>query len=83
MVEAALVDEQGNMYHTLHKEIISVRDRDWFKTAFGGGKFVMEPYISRATDKMIITFAIPIYGDNRNVTGVLAIATAAEWLAIR
>ena len=81
LVEAALVDEQGNMYHTVNKEIISVRDRDWFKTAFGGGKFVMDPYISRATDKMIITLSIPIYGDNRNVTGVLAIATAAEWLS--
>ena len=80
LVEAALVDEQGNMYHTVSKEIISVRDRDWFKTAFGGGKFVMEPYISRATDKMIITLSLPIYGDNRNVIGVLAIATAAEWL---
>ena len=81
LVEAALVDEQGNMYHTLNTEIISVRDRDWFKTAFGGGKFVMDPYISRATDKMIITLSIPIYGDNGNITGVLAIATTAEWLS--
>ena len=81
LIEAALVDEQGNMYHTVNKEIMSVRDRDWFKTAFDGGKFVMDPYISRATDKMIITLSIPIYGDNRNVTGVLAIATAAEWLS--
>nr|WP_314993411.1 cache domain-containing protein [uncultured Treponema sp.] len=81
LVEAALVDEQGNMYHTVNTEIISVRDRDWFKTAFGGGKFVMDPYISRATDKMIITLSIPIYGDNGNITGVLAIATTAEWLS--
>ena len=81
LVEAALVDEQGNMYHTVNKEIMPVRDRDWFKTAFEGGKFVMDPYISRATDKMIITLSIPIYDDNRNVTGVLAIATAAEWLS--
>ena len=81
LVEAALVDAQGNMYHTVSKDIISVKDRDWFKTAFNGGKFVMEPYISRATNKMIITLSIPIYSDNRNVIGVLAIATAAEWLA--
>nr|WP_314781524.1 methyl-accepting chemotaxis protein [uncultured Treponema sp.] len=81
LVEAALVDAQGNMYHTVSKEIISVKDRDWFKTAFDGGRFVMEPYISRATNKMIITLSIPIYGDNRNVIGVLAIATAAEWLS--
>ena len=81
LVEAALVDEQGNMYHTVSKEIISVKDRDWFKTAFGGGKFVMEPYISRATNKMIITLSIPVYDDNRNIIGVLAIATEAKWLS--
>ncbi len=81
LVEAALVDAQGNMYHSVNNDILSVRDRDWFKTAFGGGKFVMEPYISRATNKMIITLSIPIYGDNRNVIGVMAIATAAEWLS--
>ena len=67
LVEAALVDAQGNMYHTVNKDIISVQDRDWFKTAFGGGKFAMEPYISRATNKLIITLSIPNYGDNRNV----------------
>ena len=81
LVEAALTDGQGNMYHTVNKEIISVRDRGWFKTAVGGGKFVMEPYISRATEMMIITLSIPIYDDNRNVIGVLAIATTAKWLS--
>ena len=81
LVEAALVDAQGNMYHSVTKEIISVKDREWFKTAFGGGKFVMEPYISRATNKMIITLSIPVYDDNRNIIGVLAIATEAKWLS--
>ena len=81
LVEASLVDPQGNMYHSVTKEIISVKDRAWFKTAFGGGKFVMEPYISRATNKMIITLSIPVYDDNRNIIGVLAIATEAKWLS--
>ena len=81
LVEAALVDAQGNMYHSVTKEIISVKDREWFKTAFGGGRFVMEPYISQATNKMIITLSIPIYDDNRNVTGVLAVASEAKWLS--
>ena len=81
LVEAALVDAQGNMYHSVTKEIISVKDREWFKTAFGGGRFVMEPYISRATNKMIITLSIPVYDDNRNIIGVLAVATEAKWLS--
>ena len=81
LVEAALVDPQGNMYHSVTKEIISVKDREWFKTAFGGGKFVMEPYISRATNKMIITLSVPVYDDNRNIIGVLAIAIEAKRLS--
>ena len=81
LVEAALVDAQGNMYHSVSKEIISVKDREWFKTAFGGGKFVMEPYISRATNKMIITLSVPVYDDNRNVVSVLAIGTEAKRLS--
>ena len=81
LVEAALVDAQGNMYHSVTKEIISVKDREWFKTAFGGGRFVMEPYISRATNKMIITLSIPVYDDNRNIIGILAVATEAKWLS--
>ena len=81
LVEAALVDAQGNMYHSVTKEIISVKDREWFKTAFGGGKFVMEPYISRATNKMIITLSVPVYDDNRNIIGVLAIAIEAKRLS--
>ena len=81
LVEAALIDAQGNMYHSVTKEIISVKDREWFKTAFGGGKFITEPYISRATNKMIITLSVPVYGDNRNITGVLAIAADAKLLS--
>ena len=81
LVEAAICDTQGTMYHTVYKEPMSVRDRTWFKTALGGGKFVMEPNISRATNKLINTYAAPIYGDNHNVIGVLAVATNASWLS--
>ncbi|MGP1458348.1 MAG: cache domain-containing protein [Treponema sp.] len=79
--EGAIVDMQGNMHHTMNKEIVSVRDLEWFKAASQGRKAVMEPYQSRGTGKMIITFAVPIYGENQNVIGVLAAATKAEWLS--
>ena len=79
--EGAIVDMQGNLHHTLNKDIISARDLAWFKAAAQGGKFVMEPYQSRGTGKMIITFAVPIYGENQNIIGVLAAATKAEWLS--
>jgi len=80
IVELNIVDMQGNR-HSSEGTVFSVSDRDWFKTAFGGGKFVMEPYISRATNKMIITLSVPVYDDNRNIIGVLAIAIEAKRLS--
>ena len=81
LVEAAIVDAQGNMYHTENSEIISVKDRVWFQTPLKGGKFVTEPFHSRATNQMILTFAIPVYDDNKNVTDVLAMGILASWLS--
>ena len=80
LVEAAIVDAQGNMYHTENSQIISVKDRVWFQTPLKGGKFLTEPFHSRATNKMILTFAVPIYDDNKNITDVLAMGILALWL---
>ncbi|MGP1595289.1 MAG: methyl-accepting chemotaxis protein [Treponema sp.] len=81
LVEAAIVDSQGNMYHSENSHIISVTDRIWFQTPLKGGKFVTEPFYSRATNKMILSFAIPVYDDNNTITGVLAMGILAEWLS--
>ncbi len=80
LVEAAIVDTQGNMYHTENSQIISVKDRVWFQTPLKGGKFLTEPFHSRATNKMILTFAVPVYDDNKNITDVLAMGILASWL---
>ena len=80
LVEAALVDAQGNMYHTENSQIISVKDREWFQTPLKGGRFLTEPFYSRATNKMILTFAVPVYDDNKNITDVLAIGISS-WLS--
>ena len=80
LVEAALVDTQGNMYHTENSQIISVKDREWFQTPLKGGRFLTEPFYSRATNKMILTFAVPVYDDKKNITDVLAIGISS-WLS--
>ena len=80
LVEAAIVDTQGNMYHTENSQIISVKDREWFQTPLKGGRFLTEPFYSRATNKMILTFAVPVYDDNKNITDVLAMGILASWL---
>ena len=80
LVEAAIADAQGNMYHTENSKIISVKDREWFQTSLKGGRFLTEPFHSRATNKMILTCTVPVYDDNKNITNVLAMGILASWL---
>ncbi|WP_024470350.1 methyl-accepting chemotaxis protein [Treponema pedis] len=72
-------DTAGNVYKS-RTQTIKVGDREWFKSAIKGKKFVTEPFISRSDGKLAITFAVPIYDNNRNIIGTLAADVPAEQL---
>lgn len=74
-----VITTTGDMY-TREGKVTSLRDREWFKTAIQGKKCATEPYISRVHNKLIITFAVPIYDNNRTITGILVASVSAEWL---
>ena len=76
---AAISDTEGFMY-TLNNQKLKSGDRDWFNAALQGNRFATEPYLSRSDNKMIQTFAVPIYDDNKQIIGILAAATLAERL---
>jgi len=76
---AALSDTKGFMY-TLDNQRLKSDDRNWFHAALQGNRFATEPYLSRSDNKVIQTFAVPIYDDNKQVIGILAAATLAQWL---
>jgi len=80
-VEVAIVESNGNMHHTVNKEIISCSDRDWFRLPMQGKKFVTEPFYSRATNNMIITCSIPIYDANEKITDVLVVGILSSYLS--
>ena len=72
ILELNIADTLGNR-HTQHGEVFSVSDREWYKAALSGKKFVSEPLASRVhAGQFIIVFAVPIYDDNRSVTAILA-----------
>ena len=72
IVELNIADTAGNR-HTQNGEVFSVSDRDWYKAALAGNKFVSEPLFSRIhAGQLIIVFAVPIYDDNHTVVGILA-----------
>ncbi len=77
---AAISDTKGVMY-TLDGQKLKSNDRDWFYSAMQGNRFATEPYLSRSDNKIIQTFAVPIYDDNKQVIGILAAATLAQWLS--
>ena len=80
LVEAAIVDRNGRMYHTQNKQLHTETDRESNTKQLSGKRFVTEPFFSRATNNMIITFSIPVYDDNKNITSVLVMGVLASWL---
>ena len=78
--DGAIADINGNMY-TLQKQIINASDRDWYKSGISGKKFLTDPYISRSDNKIIITFSVPIFGESKQVIGVMGVAILSDWLS--
>ena len=75
-----ICDMQGNRYDGAGLRM-SVKDREWFKSASQGKNFITEPTISHITNNMQILFAVPIYDDNNAVIGVLNAAVPAKLLS--
>ncbi|WP_149553963.1 methyl-accepting chemotaxis protein [Treponema pectinovorum] len=68
--ELDITDRAGNFYYAGGS--VKVSDREWFKTAISGKNFVTEPYIERATGKLVMTFAVPVFDSAHNIVGVLS-----------
>jgi methyl-accepting chemotaxis protein len=50
--------------------VLSLADRDYFKTAMSGQSTISEPIISRASGNVVFVVAAPIYDANGKVAGV-------------
>ena len=61
--------------------VVDVHDRDWFKAASAGNKFISEPILSRSLNKVVIIFALPLYDNNKNKLGVLNCVVDAKHLS--
>ena len=64
------IDANANGYTTLDSTE-NVKDLDYFKKAILGQRVVSDPYISKITNDMIVSFAVPIKDDEGNIIGVL------------
>ena len=60
---------------------VAVQDREYFKQAVTGKKYVSEPYTERATGSLVTTLVVPIYGDDNKMTGILSADIKGSFLS--
>lgn len=65
----SIADVNGNSI-TTDGVMLNIQDREYFKKALAGESFVSDPFKSRVDSSMVITFAVPLYHEEK-ITGVL------------
>lgn len=79
--------EQLNLYDlsgvrtTSDGKTVSVVDREWFQAACAGKNFASEPLLSRSLNKLVIVLAVPVYDNNRKISGILNCVIDSMWLS--
>ena len=79
--------EQLNLYDlsgvrtTSDGKTVSVVDREWFQAACAGKNFASEPLLSRYLNKLVIVLAVPVYDNNRKISGILNCVIDGMWLS--
>ncbi len=79
--------EQLNLYDlsgvrtTSDGKTVSVVDREWFQAACTGKNFASEPLLSRSLNKLVIVLAVPVYDNNRKISGILNCVIDGMWLS--
>ncbi|WP_024466975.1 methyl-accepting chemotaxis protein [Treponema pedis] len=76
----ALCNMQG-ICHYYGGESVNVKDTVWFLSASNGKNFVSSPIVKENVEKVVMHFAVPIYGENNTVQGVLFTEIDSMWLA--
>ena len=75
-----ITDMKGNTYF-LDGTSVDTADYPYFKTSIAGKRFFSEPYLDSSINKFIIDISVPIYGEGKNIIGVLIAAIDGLWLS--
>ncbi len=70
LLDLFICDTKGTSYLS-DGEIFNVSNKKYYQQALSGTHFITEPYPDSLTGDLCITVAVPIFGDNKNVIGVL------------
>lgn len=72
-VEGNVIDSFGRTGNVL--------DRKWYQNALNGKNFISEPEISKGTNTLAMTFAVPIFDKNKSVIAILLADVDGFWLS--
>ena len=75
-----ITDMKGNTYF-LDGTSADTADYPYFKTSIAGKRFFSEPYLDSSINKFIMDISVPIYGEGKNIIGVLIAAIDGLWLS--
>ena len=75
-----ITDTKGNTYF-LDGTSADTADYPYFKTSIAGKRFFSEPYLDSSINKFIMDISVPIYGEGKNIIGVLIAAIDGLWLS--
>lgn len=78
-MKMGIADKNGNIIYT-DGQAINIKDRDYFQKAFAGQNYVSDPILSKAENKMVIVFAVPIKNGN-DIVGVLTATRDSDALS--
>ena len=78
--ELGFIDNKGT-YHGADGKTVDVQKREYVKHALDGQNFISEPYVSKIDNSLVITVAVPIYDDNRQVIGLIMCDISGLWLS--
>ena len=79
IIELAFSELDGTVY-SIDGEA-QIGDREWFKMARSGKRFISAPIASATTKRLIQAISVPIYDHNRQIIGVLSADIDGLWLS--
>ncbi|WP_024506309.1 ATP-binding protein [Bradyrhizobium sp. ARR65] len=75
------VDMNGAAFCATHGEVVNVAGRTYFAKATRTGKFTVGEFsIGLSTGRQVIQFALPFYGDQGGMAGIIIATLSLDWL---
>jgi len=79
ILEINITDINGDLYSD--GPVVSVKDRQWFKSVSAGKPFMSEPIVSKTSGKLASIFAVPVYNNTNTICALLSIDIDGLWLS--